>query len=162
MSENENVQAEVEQEAPNEESHDESKGTDWKAEARKWEKRAKENTAAAEELAALKAESMSEAEKLQLRADKAEAELSELKAAAQREAAAKTLSKEHDVPQELLMYCADEEQMASFAEKYKELNTTNVAPKAKGSRISRGVPNAEQENRDRFAEIMAQELQKGM
>lgn len=37
--------------------------TDWKAEARKWEKRAKENTKAAEELEKVKADAMSEAEK---------------------------------------------------------------------------------------------------
>ena len=161
MSENEK-QAEATHEETGAESHEEAPSTDWKAEARKWEKRAKENTSAAEELAALKAERMSEAEKLQMRADKAEAELSALKAQAERDAAARALAKEHDVPQELLMYCADEEQMAAFVEKYKELTTHNVAPKAKGSRISRGVPEAQQTNAERFAELAAQELQKGL
>jgi hypothetical protein len=46
--------------------------TDWKAEARKWEDRAKENKSAADELAAIKDAQKSEAEKVADRVAKAE------------------------------------------------------------------------------------------
>ena len=57
---------------------------DWKAEARKWEQRAKDNKAAADKLAAIEESSKSEAQKLAERAEKAEAALAETTAAALR------------------------------------------------------------------------------
>lgn len=51
--------------------------TDWKAMARKWEKQAKENKAAADELAKLKEASMSEQELAAKRAEETEAQLRE-------------------------------------------------------------------------------------
>ena len=48
--------------------------TDWKAEARKWESRSKENSAAAQRVADLDEASKTEAQKLETRAAKAEAE----------------------------------------------------------------------------------------
>lgn len=50
---------------------------DWKAEARKWEQRAKENKGAADELAKLREANMSEQEKAAKRAETAEAQLRE-------------------------------------------------------------------------------------
>lgn len=50
---------------------------DWKAEARKWENRAKENKTAAEELAAIKESQKTEAQKLEDRATAAEKALSD-------------------------------------------------------------------------------------
>ena len=57
--------------------------TDWKAEARKWEKYAKENAAARKELDALKAAQMTEQERLVKRAEEAERLLAEANAAIQ-------------------------------------------------------------------------------
>ena len=51
--------------------------TDWKAMARKWEKQAKENKAAADELAKLKEASMSEQELAAKRAEETEVQLRE-------------------------------------------------------------------------------------
>lgn len=162
MAENE-VQVEANEQVEEQEAHAEQDSTNWKDEARKWEKRAKENKSAADELARLKEAQMSEQEKLTARAEKAEAELSALAAKAQREEAAKTISKDSNVPQELLMYCADEEAMQTFADKYNELTQAKqMAPKALSSRISRGTPAAKQSNRERFAELAEQQLQKGM
>lgn len=53
---------------------------DWKAEARKWEQRAKENKTAADKLAELEAANKSEIEKANDRATKAEAEVASLPA----------------------------------------------------------------------------------
>lgn len=53
--------------------------TDWKAMARKWEKQAKENKAAADELAKLKEASMTEQELAAKRAEETAAELQEAK-----------------------------------------------------------------------------------
>ena len=58
--------------------------TDWKAEARKWEQRARDNKAAAEKLAEIDEASKSEAQKLAERAEKAEKALFETTAAALR------------------------------------------------------------------------------
>lgn len=49
---------------------DSGDGTDWKAMARQWEKRAKENSKAADELAAVKASQMSDQEKAVAEAEK--------------------------------------------------------------------------------------------
>lgn len=51
--------------------------TDWKAEARKWEARAKENSGAATELAQIRESQKSEAQKLSARAETAERTASE-------------------------------------------------------------------------------------
>ena len=48
-------------------AHAEVVETDWKARARKWEKRAKENSAAADELAKLKESQMTELGRIQAR-----------------------------------------------------------------------------------------------
>ena len=58
--------------------------TDWKAESRKWEDRAKANKAAADELKKLKEERMTEAEKLKAAADEAKAEAEAAKAETER------------------------------------------------------------------------------
>lgn len=59
-------------------------GTDWKAEARKWEQRAKENGQAAAELEALKAQSAADLAQAVRRAEEAEAKAAGLEAAAER------------------------------------------------------------------------------
>lgn len=59
--------------------------TDWKAMARKWEKQAKENKDAADELAALKAAKNADLEAANKRAAEAEAKVAQLEANAARE-----------------------------------------------------------------------------
>lgn len=56
-----------------------AQGTDWKAESRKWEKQAKANKTAAEKLAQIEADKMSEIDKANARADAAEAALAEVR-----------------------------------------------------------------------------------
>jgi hypothetical protein len=56
------------------ETKPEPKGTDWEAEAKKWEKRAKENKGAADRLAELEEAQKTEAQKLADRAQRAEEE----------------------------------------------------------------------------------------
>lgn len=62
--------------------------TDWKAEARKWEARAKANSDAAERLAALEDAQKSAEQKIAERAERAEAELAKVRAEADRTAVA--------------------------------------------------------------------------
>ena len=120
--------------------------TDWQAKyeemrghMRDWEKKAKANQSAADELEKLKSEQMTEQEKANARAEKAEAELNALKAEQQRTDAARRLSAETGVPFEMLMFCADEEVMAEFAKQYTKETHVSSAPKAaNGSRIIRG------------------------
>lgn len=150
-------QVEAMQNEVQEESHEESETTDWKAEARKWEARAKENKAAADELASIKAERMTESEKLTARAEKAEKELAALKAESERASAAQEISKETGVPVDLLMFCADKAAMEAFAEKFKE-SEPKAAPRVSGSRISKGVPEAAETARDMFARIAGEQL----
>lgn len=59
--------------------------TDWKAKSREWERRAKENKAAADELAELKQANMTELEKAKKAADEANAELQRERAASLRQ-----------------------------------------------------------------------------
>lgn len=127
--------------------------TDWKAEARKWEKRAKESASAAKELEALKAERMSESERLQARAEKAEAELSKLTAEREVAEAATEVSKKTEVPRELLLFCKDREAMEAFAEIYAaQQGTVHAAPPARKSRVVR-ENETPMTNRDVFAEM---------
>lgn len=112
-------------------------GTDWKAEARKWEARAKENKDAADELAALKAAQMTEAEKAAAHLAEVEGELAALKADAQRRADAAEVAKATGVPAALLEYCATRDDMEAFAAEYGTAAKPAGAPHAEPSRIAR-------------------------
>lgn len=92
--------------------------TDWKAEARKWEKRAKGNQSAAEELERLKASQMTELEKAQAEAAMAKAEADALKAEKAKADAAVKLSEKHGIPASMLMHCADEDAMSDFVDEW--------------------------------------------
>lgn len=130
---------------------------DWKAEARKWEKYAKENKAAKDELDALKAERMSESEKLQARAEKAEARLKEFEAERERADAAAEVARKTEVPQELLMFCKDRDAMEAFATAfaaYAQGKQTHSAPQSRRQRIVR-ESDTPTSNRDIFAEMAA-------
>ena len=134
--------------------------TDWKAKydemrnhMRDWEKKAKANQSAADELEKLKAAQMSEQERERARADAAEAELARLKAEQSRAEAAQRISAEGGVPLELLMFCADEDAMAEFAKAYERDAHVRSAPSAlAGSRIVRGNDKP-RDNGELFAEF---------
>lgn len=138
--------------------------TDWKAEAQKWEKRARENKAAAAELAQLKEEqesSMTEAEKLQKRATEAEAKVVELEAANAHAAGVANVTKETGVPVEFLEFCDTEESMKAFAKLWKayheehEPEPPHAWAKAPSKRlVSSGSTNLS--NRDIFASLFDQ------
>lgn len=123
----------------------ETETVDWQAKyeemrghMRDWEKKAKANQSAADELEQLKAAQMTEQEKANARADKAEAELEALKAEAAKVEAARAISNESGVPFDLLMYCADSEAMAEFVKKYQAGQpAVHSAGSAQKSRVTR-------------------------
>lgn len=148
---------ELEQQQTEEVEVDEPQGDeteiDWKAMARKHEKEAKRNRAAAEELEKLKQERMTESEKLAARAEKAEAELSRITAENERVAAAQEVAKTTGIALELLMFCKDKDAMERFAEVYRETSHVPSAPKKQSSRIVRDSETPAS-TRDVFAEMM--------
>ena len=123
-----------------------AESVDWQAKyeemrghMRDWEKKAKANQSAADELERLKAAQMTEQDKANARAEAAEAELAQLKAEKAKVDAATQLAAETGVPFEMLMYCADEEAMTDFAKTYAKETHVSSAPSALGgSRIIRG------------------------
>ena len=95
---------------------DAAKETDWKAEARKWESRAKENSTAAARLAEIEEAGKTEAQKALERAEKAEKALAERESA---EALAKVrdeVAKTTGVPAGVLRGASKEELEAHAAE----------------------------------------------
>ena len=131
----------------------ETQGTDWKAEARKWERLAKKAHSAEVELEQLKQSQMTEQEKEKARADAAEAELAQLKAEKAKVDAATKLASETGVPFEMLMFCADEEAMTDFAKTYAQATHVSSAPSALGgSRVIRGNDKPK-DNGELFAEF---------
>lgn len=141
--------------------------TDWKAKydemrthMRDWEKKAKANQSAADELEKLKASQMSEQERTNARAEAAEAELQQLKAEIARTDAAMRIAAEKGVPVELLMFCADEDAMTEFVKTYEKNARVSSAPNALGgSRIVRSGSDKPKDNAELFAEF-AQNLMK--
>ena len=134
--------------------------TDWQAKyeemrghMRDWEKKAKANQSAADELEKLKAAQMTEQEKANARAEAAEAELAQLKAEKAKVDAATRIASETSVPFEMLMFCADEEAMTEFAATYAKETHVSSAPSAiGGSRIIRGNESPKT-NGEIFAEL---------
>lgn len=138
-----------------EEPQGEEEAIDWKSMARKHEREAKRNREAAAELERIKAERMTEAERLTARAEKAEAELAALEAERQRLSDAREVAKETDVPAELLSFCSDRERMEEFAALYaSHVAHVPSAPRRQASRVVRDKE-APVENRDVFAEMMS-------
>lgn len=137
---------------------------DWEAkykdaveQSRKWESRAKANKEKADKWDSYEAEGLSEAEKAQKRAEKAEAELAQLKADAQRTADAKEIAAKHGVPESLLLYCADREAMEAFAKEYGQEQHVPAAPPAPSSRVIRGG-DQKKSNADKFADAFGDML----
>ena len=129
--------------------------TDWKAEARTWEKFAKENKAAKEELDALKAAQMTEQEKLVKRAEDAERQLAAANAAIQHSKDVAEVAAESGVPASLLEFCADRDAMERFAEQFNgSQQPVHAAATAPASRIARDV-DTKRTNADAFADMLA-------
>ena len=119
---------------------EETKPTDWKSEARKWESRAKENSA---ELQKLKESQMTELEKAQARAQAAEAEALALKTQKAMFEHAEEVASTKGVPLEFLRLIDDNDKMDQFADlwaKYKAEPaqapaTIHAAPSASAQRL---------------------------
>lgn len=138
--------------------------TDWQAKyeamrqhAREWEKAAKANKGAADELEKLKAEQMTEQEKALARAEKAEKQLAELQAEQQRAEAVAEVSKATGVPTELLAFCADRDTMERFAQAYAQtLPETHAAGRTAGSAlVNEGTKPS---NADTFARLVKEQF----
>jgi hypothetical protein len=112
---------------------------DWKAEARKWEARAKENKSAAEKLAEFEESQKTEAQRLADRAAAAEAERDALKAEKQVTTWKDEVAKSSGVPAAALSGSTLEE-IQAHAEVLKPLITPTETPSRKGA-IGPYVPN---------------------
>ena len=106
-------------------------GTDWKAEARKWESRAKENSSAAQKLAEIEESKKSETQKLQEQL----AQFQERAAAAERDRERLAVIAKHGIPEEYhdLVHGSDPESLAASAAKVQALITANTAPQTEAS-----------------------------
>ena len=148
---------------PQEQTEQTAKEVDWQAKyeamrqhARDWEKQAKANKGAADELEKLKAEQMTEQEKAVARAEKAEAKLAKLEAEAQRAQDVADVADETGVPPVLLGFCADREAMERFAAEYAKANPVHTAPRTSGASVVGEV--AKPSNGDVFARFAKEKL----
>lgn len=150
----EEATAQVQDEGVQEEADWKAKYEEMRTHSRDWEKKARANQSAADELEKLKAAQMTEQEKANARAEAAEAELNALKAEKAKADAAHAISKESGIPFEMLMFCADEGAMRDFAKTYaKDTHVSSAPSSLSSSRIIRGneqKPNA----RDQFAALL--------
>ena len=137
--------------------------TDWKAEARKWEDRAKANRKEADELKAkaekwdeYQREGMSEAEKAKQRAEAAEAELAQLKAEAQREADAIAAAESAGIPLEVarMLSGTSADELKEQAARLLRLMPVHPTRTDDGG----GAPVAKTTNAQRFGEMLESAL----
>ena len=121
-------EAKTAEEGAGQEKVDES--TDWQAKyeamrahSREWERKAKDNQGAADELEKLRAAQLTEQEKAKKRAEKAEAELSELKAKAERAETVAKVADDANVPAEVvrMLNGADADELADQVERLLKL-----------------------------------------
>lgn len=147
--------------AETQEQAEQTEQVDWQAKyeemrkhSRDWEKQAKANKTAADELEKLKAAQMSEQEKAVARAEKAEAKLAQMEAEAQRAQDAQEVAKTAGVPLQLLEFLPDRETMERFASVYAQtLPETHAAASTSGTRIVAGE--RKPSTRDQFAAALA-------
>ena len=127
--------------------------TDWKAEARKWERLAKENKLAADKLTALEESQKTEAQRLADRAAQAERERDEarLEALKVKVGAAKKLPA--DVVD--LLKGSTEEELAAHADRLAEHFKASVRPAGSVDQGPRGDA-VKKEPREQFAELFKQ------
>lgn len=131
--------------------------TDWKAEARKWEARAKENKGAATELAKIKEASKSELEKTLERAQKAEEKVKAYEAQAQRTAWLDEVAKDTGLPADVLRGNTLEE-IQAHAEKLRPYFDTPSAPVVKNDSMKSNTTTAGTTNADALFDIVQQKL----
>ncbi len=147
---NEHVEAESPKPAPP--AQDEADKTDWKAEARKWESRAKENSKAADRLTEIEESQKSEADKAAERLAAAEERASTAEArAARRDVAIEFSLTSEDAA--LLDTISDGDAMRALAERLSAANAgrkmqSNVVP-SEGNN-----PRPEPDGRQQFAEFL--------
>lgn len=100
--------------------------TDWKAEARKWEARAKENSGAASKLAEIEESKKSETQKLQEQLTA----LQDRAATAERDRARLAVIAKHGIPEDFhdLVHGTDAESLEASAAKVKSLIATSAQP----------------------------------
>lgn len=130
--------------------------TDWKAEARKWENLAKKGKAAEAELAKLKEAQMTEQEKANARAEKAEQELAAIKAENERITLANEFAAKENVPRNLLDY-VQADKMEDFCKAYKaaQVPIPSAASPFTTRIVKEGTKPA---TRDVFAQFAEQQL----
>lgn len=105
----------------------ETEATDWKAEARKWEKRAKANSEAAEKLAAIEEAGKTELQRMTERAEKAESALKAYEVERERAAQVEKVSEDTGVPAVFLKgYGGDD--VAAYAESIRGYFAKTTAP----------------------------------
>lgn len=107
--------------------------TDWKAEARKWEQRAKENSAAQKRLAELEEASKTELQKALERAEAAEKKVAGFETRDQVAAWAKDIVKDSPVPADALRGTTQEELQAHFEQLKALIPTSEQQPTQKGA-----------------------------
>lgn len=129
--------------------------TDWKAEARKWEQRAKENKGKADEFEEYRTKTERELERAKARAEKAEAQACGLAHANEVRQWVSEVSKEAEIPAEVLTELKFEtrEDLQALAEKLKPYFEHSIAPTI-GS--DKGVSNIVSE--DGEMQILARQL----
>ena len=109
----------TEQEPTHEATATPAQETDWQAEARKWEKRAKENKSAADKLAEIEESKKTEIQKAAERAEQAEKRISEL----ERDKGRLSVIATNQIPEEYqdLVKGDSEEELVASAQKVKQL-----------------------------------------
>lgn len=131
-------------EAPHGAQEQKPEETDWKAEARKWESRAKANKTAADELDQLKQSQMSDQQKTQAKAEKLQKELDALKSKEQIGAWRKQASAGTGVPEDVLRGSTLED-IQSHADQLKTLlHPAPKAPRVPGAERQPQNPSADQ------------------
>lgn len=108
---------------------DEPQETDWKAEARKWQKRSQENYKKAKAYDDLQEQSKSDLQKAQEKAQKLQKELDDLNAKSAKDAARVKVAKETGVPEDLIAG-DNEDSMRAFAKSVAKFAKKPAAPKA--------------------------------
>ena len=105
-------------------------GVDWKAEARKWEARAKSNKEKADLYDQAEEAAKTELQKMTERAEKAEKSLAEAKRAAEMQKARAKVSAEKGVPADLIPD-GTEDEMAAYADRLAAFAKPAPAPRIK-------------------------------
>ena len=105
--------------------------TDWKAQARKWEERAKANATAASKLAEIEESKKSETQKLQEQLS----QFQERATQAERDRERLAVIAKHGIPEDYhdLVHGTDADSLSASAEKVKALITANAQPKNEAS-----------------------------